>query len=341
MKFFHHDRPFATRSEEWIVTLLSFWFTAGLYLDGWAHNHLDSALETFFTPWHGVFYSGYLVLALALTGLVVRRKRYAKPWKEAVPQGYGWSLIGAGLFVVGGIGDMLWHFAFGIEADIDALLSPTHLILAISMLLMITGPLRSWYLRAKEKDAPSFPGQLPMLLSAAFALSLITFMTQFNHFVAPTLMGVPPMDAEWADDTQALAISGYLFQALMLMGLVFLLMRRARLAPGALTLVFTLNMLGMVLMRDNSVLLISMAFAGIVADLLAPSSRPVEGNERAFRLFAFVVPAALFLAYFLTVIYSAGTWWSIHLWTGSVVIAGIAGVLLSYVALPPREKAGS
>ena len=48
------------------ITVLCLWFLGGLYLDGWAHNHLPSALESFFTPWHGVFYSGFLATAAYL-----------------------------------------------------------------------------------------------------------------------------------------------------------------------------------------------------------------------------------------------------------------------------------
>src|SRR5262249_25135566 len=36
---------------DWLIGLLSCWLTGGLFLDGWAHNHLGS-METFFTPWH-------------------------------------------------------------------------------------------------------------------------------------------------------------------------------------------------------------------------------------------------------------------------------------------------
>jgi hypothetical protein len=41
-----------------VTALLCVWFTLGLFLDAWAHNNLPG-LETFFTPWHAVFYSGF------------------------------------------------------------------------------------------------------------------------------------------------------------------------------------------------------------------------------------------------------------------------------------------
>ncbi len=50
---------------DWIFMLSSCWLIGGLYLDGWAHLHFPE-LETFFTPWHGVLYSGFLVNAIGL-----------------------------------------------------------------------------------------------------------------------------------------------------------------------------------------------------------------------------------------------------------------------------------
>jgi hypothetical protein len=53
-------------------------------------------------------------------------------------------------------------------------------------------------------------------------------------------------------------------------------------------------------------------------------------------LFAFVVPTVLYLFYFLALILTSGIAWSIHLWLGSTLMAGIVGVLLSYVWVPLR-----
>src|SRR5438552_751037 len=92
---------------DWTVVVLSAWFIGGLYLDGWAHVH-DPALETFFTPWHAVLYSGFTAVALLLVGTLLINRSRGVPWAQALPAGYSWSLIGAGIFVLGGIGDMTW-----------------------------------------------------------------------------------------------------------------------------------------------------------------------------------------------------------------------------------------
>src|SRR5580704_15516383 len=132
---------------EWLMGVLAVLLIGGLDLDIWAHSH-GRVDQSFFTPWHAVLYG-----AMALNGIVlgvvaalnVLRKGY--PWRRALPVGYGLSLVGVIAFAIGGGLDLAWHTLFGIEEDIEALLSPTHLILATSAALILTGPLRSAALR--------------------------------------------------------------------------------------------------------------------------------------------------------------------------------------------------
>lgn len=99
----------ASRLLSWGVALSSAWFGTGLYLDGWAHTH--ELPDTFFTPWHGVIYSGFLMAALFLVITFVRARRRNLP----MPTGYGLSLIGVGLFLIGGVADLIWHTSLGIR----------------------------------------------------------------------------------------------------------------------------------------------------------------------------------------------------------------------------------
>ena len=113
----------ATPRFEWSMTALAGAVVTGAYVDVWAHNHLASTLETFFTPWHALLYgsfaatTAFLVLAAAWTG--------ARPldWGRALPDGYATSLLGCLLFGVAGLLDMTWHLRFGIERSFEALIS--------------------------------------------------------------------------------------------------------------------------------------------------------------------------------------------------------------------------
>jgi len=55
------------------------------------------------------------------------------------------------------------------------------------------------------------------------------------------------------------------------------------------------------------------------------------------RLFAFSVPVIFYLCYFIPIILSIGITWKIHLWLGSCVMAGIVGLGLSYIMIPPLK----
>src|SRR5262245_15255747 len=155
---------------DWLIAGLSAWFLGGIYLDGWAHTHVP-ALETFFTPWHAVLYSGFAAVAFALAVTQARNMRHGAPWRQALPAGYGLSLVGAGIFLIGGMLDLLWHLLFGIERSIEALLSPTHLILATGGILMVSGPLRAVARRAAPGAQLTWHAGAPALLALLYCFS--------------------------------------------------------------------------------------------------------------------------------------------------------------------------
>ena len=70
---------------------------------------------------------------------------------------------------------------------------------------------------------------------------------------------------------------------------------------------------------------------------MCSSDLPSPDRPRAFRAVAFAVPAVYYLLYILTVMLWARVVWSVHVWTGAVVIAGGVGWLLSYLALPTDQ----
>src|SRR5207247_8511354 len=111
------------------------------------------------------------------------------------------------------------------------------------------------------------------------------------------------------------------FASASLIGFVLVGMRRWRLPLGTCTLVFTLNAV----------------LAGVAVDLLYWYLRPAVGRVAVLRLFAFSVPVVYYLGYFITLMLTSGITWSIHLWLGSIVMAGIIGLTLSYILLPPAS----
>src|SRR5919201_3885658 len=118
------------------------------------------------------------------------------------------------------IADMTWHLLFGIEANVEALLSPTHLILALGMTLILTGPLRAAWRRADEAVG-MWTAQWPMLLSLTFMFSMLTFFTQYAHPFGWTFAAnANRSTGDLAFYNQALGIMSILVQTAILMGLV-------------------------------------------------------------------------------------------------------------------------
>ncbi len=326
---------------DWIITGLSLWMIGGIHLDAWAHHQF--AVETFFTPWHGVLYSGFLAVAAVLVGAFVRNLARGQSWRQALPAGYTLSLLGVLLFLAGGIGDMLWHILFGIEVDIEALLSPTHLLLALGGALMVTGPLRAAWVRS-EGNQPGWTSLLPALLSLAMLLSLLIFFTAFANPITaeiPLAGGSRPTSVEGVFLNQALGVASILMQTGFMMGVVLLAARRWALPFGSLTLVLTVQTLLSVWPHENYQLLPLVALSGLAADLLRWGLKPSAAHPNAFRLFAFSVPVVFYALYFVNLLLGEGVWWTVHLWAGAIVMAGIAGWLLSYAFVPPTHSVES
>src|SRR5918992_97088 len=127
-------RPRARPGEDLAAALLGTWVVAGLFLDGWAHLN-QPGLETFFSPWHAVFYAGFLVSAVGLARLVARHQR-GRFDPALVPVGYGLGLVGIVMFVAGGGAGGTWHTLRGGGGGVAALLSPPHPLLLGGGLLM-------------------------------------------------------------------------------------------------------------------------------------------------------------------------------------------------------------
>src|SRR5712691_542171 len=84
---------------DWMATMFFALLLGGVSLDGWAHNH-GKVGTSFFTPWHAVLYCGLTLVGIFLVVNLLLNHRKGYPWLEALPPGYGVSLLGLIVFGV-------------------------------------------------------------------------------------------------------------------------------------------------------------------------------------------------------------------------------------------------
>jgi len=320
---------------DWAMAILSAVFVGGLFLDGWAHTH-GRVDQSFFTPWHAVFYAGYAATASALVASLLRNHAQGYPWPLAVPAGYRLSLLGALIFAVGGVTDLIWHTLFGIEAGVEALLSPTHLVLALGLGLIASGPVRAAWRRPGPVSGWTVQG--PMVLALTSTLSVLTFFTEYAH---PLVYAAAGRGHPYGGAAE-LGVASVLLQTGLLVAVVLLTARIGTLPRGGLTLIVALNAAGMGFLNFSGgyplALVVGAGVGGLLVDVLYTRLHPSATTPTAWRLFAFGLPATVYLCYFLALMLTEGLAWSVHLWVGSIMLAGLAGWLLSYLLLPPRAS---
>src|SRR2546425_8641331 len=293
---------------DYIFVALCGWYLLGLYIDGWAHNHIEG-IETFYTPWHAVMYSGFLAVVAITAARLGRARGRGLPLRGALPVGYGVAFIGMIVYGIAGVGDLIWHTVFGVESNAEALFSPTHVGLLLGATLIRTGPLRAAWQRPPSVTPKGWYGHLPMLLSAGYLLASLTFYTQYMHPFGRTLAAV-----DYAPTVASLTIRAERFEAVeylltdgvaaiflqtaTLMALLLMIIRRwgDALPFGSIMLILTLNATLMVGMRDRYLStgplpLVAVALsAGLGRCLLLRYFHANLAHGTALRAFAFALP---------------------------------------------------
>jgi hypothetical protein len=284
---------------------------------------------TFFTPWHGLLYAGLAVTGLILTVRGLLTIRAGQPWREALPYGYGLSLAGGALFFVFGVLDLGWHTLFGVEANVAALLSPTHLGLMASGFLAVAGP---W--RADRGPTTSYAA----VVSASLMVAEFWFFLQYDIPYSSPWPGIRSDQPAFLDLGTQLGIDGVLVATATVMGVLLMLVRDRPVPFGTVTLLVGIPALLNVLAVDPpsaGALILAAVIGGLLGDV---AMRLTGTSGLGLRVAAALVPALLWAVYMAAIQISYGMQWEIHLWTGTIVVGAMAGYLLSFVAVPPASR---
>lgn len=333
-----NDYPAGGLGFDWAVVLLTLWFTIGLYVDGWAHNH-GFTDETFFTPWHALLYSGMAATGLFLAVQQLRFSGRGYAWAHSLPKGYLLSLVGVVVFFLSGGFDFLWHEVFGFEANLEALLSPAHLLLASSGALIITGPLRAAWARPGHITGWRRLG--PVVVSLLILLSLLTFFSQYANLFAQGGMLAGLRQGFYWDATN---ISHFVVTALVTTFVLLLALRRWTLPFGAVTLILSANAALMFALRfeaqrDYVLTLLAAPLTGLLADGSIRWLRPSVARPWALRFFAFIVPFTLAGLVMVVLLLTERIGWRVHMWLGATFTAGIVGLMQGFLLAPPAFEA--
>lgn len=330
----------ADQRRDLITALLCTWLIGGLVLDGWAHRNTPE-LESFFTPWHGVFYTGYLATATwVLKSSIVARDGRAQ---VRPPPGYGLGLIGLAIFGVGGLSDGVWHTILGIESSIDALLSPPHLLLFTGTMLVTSCPIRSALAgTGADRNLRTF---LPVVLATSQLLFLWAFILTFLSGFTTPLPGQALISNNLQSEYVAAAGIGSILLSTIILTLgIAWLTSRWRLPAGAITLTGGLLAVAVTLLDGLSIpaaVLPPLVTSAIVDVWMRPRPSPVVSAVRVG--LAFLVGWALFFALYASLYTLA---WPPELWAGSMLLAPlVSGILVFLVhgggapAQPERDRA--
>ncbi|MBM7566898.1 hypothetical protein [Paenibacillus sacheonensis] len=336
-------------NKEYITILFGIWLIGGVFVDGFAHNH--GVVETFFTPWHAILYSGFMASAIWMGWLLYRSKTQSgSTWREAVPVGYGLGLAGVFIFLLGGLGDMIWHTVFGIEQNVSALLSPTHLVLLIGALLILSSPFRAgWHHASLQK--PTWSAFTPIFLSLVATTGAVSFFLMYAWAFRYNLPASSSVD--WyavqfgdggliAENNQLRGLSYILIDTVVYMFPVFLLMKRWQLPIGTMGLLFALITVMMNVLdgfQNYPSIFIALG-AGLIGDILYRVLRVREGRVSGERILAAVVPIALWSFYYAWMAISDGIGWETELWAGSIVEAALLSMGLQLLAAQKTPAKG-
>lgn len=334
---------------ETYYSILIILFVFGLLIDTYFHFHaMSGSLETFFTPWHLILYSSSLFLGILLLYPAAKEYHQSKTKKffsffNMVPKGYKIALIGILLFYLGGIGDLLWHELIGIEIEISAIFSPSHLLVLISAFMVVSGPfLSAW---GKSKDLNGWKDHFPMIISiTAIIFVLFSFTIPFNPWTnqialdsilirdSLEVINIGAYDSShWIRNTfESLGLASILIYSITLIMIILPMILKFRKLPTG-SIFFILGVyLSIVSAGSHNYFLLPGA---LLAPLIIEGAKKVYGpsieSPKNTRIFSFLFGFIIFGVYMANVVLLNKTYYTIHMIIGTPFLAGAIAFLAS------------
>jgi hypothetical protein len=322
-----------------VTQLLGIWLLLAVFLDGWAHLHVPG-LESFFTPWHAALYAGLLATAAWTAAVIWRNREPGQRLAQAIPAGYQGTVIGVALFAVAGSLDLVWHEVLGIEVSLDALVSPTHLLLGFSLFLILGTGIRS--ARAASPSG-AFPWSLPTLLAVALMTGLGAFFLIYSSAFVRTPPAVPYLQTPigspghtQAEIPPALGLASYLVTTALIVAPFLFTVSSSRRPPRGIAtiLVGVVAWLPLAMSGLRPVAAAGAAgatLAAVTADVLIAR---VTGPWPVRRLaqVAAALAALIWTGQLTGIALSSGIAWPASMWLGAVVLSAGSAAGLAFLS---------
>jgi hypothetical protein len=311
-----------------VLLVASAWLVIGLQLDAYAHATTPQ-LETFWTPWHGVLYSGIAASGFTLLWIMRSRLPGIPTYRSVL------ALPNALRLPLAGMAFLLGHNIWGIERNMEIFVSPSHEFIILGMALVAMGP--TLMLAAGPGDRLGLSGGFLVGVSTLFAAlpvhiySLHASSIGFRHLGS----GHEPVPI-FSPDAQL--VHGYVFSTILLLLPFIVIGRRWPLPLGLPSVLVAIIAVLMHLMFDSrdewwpALTLAAVSVAIEAAWRLVTPLLTIPSNGR-WILFGLVTPPVAWGTVLLVgKIQEGDTGFNIHMVTGLLTLTALTGAATVLVA---------
>lgn len=288
----------------------------------------------FLSSWHLVLYGGVTAVAIWLGVGAIRRG-------PAFVTSAGPTTIGFLLLAFGGVADAAWHGAFGVEANVEALVSPPHLTVFAGLSFLLVSPVVVLWRRPARRL-----GLIASFVAMTSVVATLLVSSLFLGFLSPLASGmslsagyVEPLVGESLvdyDQVRGLGIAVWTVAALVAAFTVILVRFRPMPAMVAVS-VFLCGAPALALTDPTAIrpLVVGYAVCGLVAEaMVALLGKPTLGRAAASATGA-LMGSMLWASTFALLARDGRLGWSQAMWAGTVVLCGLVGAAsAALVALP-------
>ena len=321
---------------DWGFVLLSAGLVTAGYYDSWLVRNANPI-----PVWeHLPVQAAWLATALYLGAVSFVAWRRDGRLETAVPDGYGPTVAGLTVFLVGILINGWWSAALGQAAGVPAIFRLPNLLQIAGACLIVIGPLRASAGRGELLAGPT------AVASAALLLAAVTFFTQFDHPYIDQYAAIGTV-LKIAEPTSPLGLFsfrdeilgalGLMMQVAAVTGVIMWTLRQSRLPVGSITaILFGTTLLTATQLGNYSMLIVGL-IVGVLGDVALRVAHPRADRILSLHLFAGFMGLALSGVYLVYIGRDPGTWWPPDMTYGAVVSCALVGGLISYVVFPGAD----